>query len=420
MENTVLLEKQEDNFTRFPEIMQKFFLERNFTIDIYPNDISAEQETGATAFEVTSAEQYYDYLSAEIDFWIENDPEKKLEPIVRYSRFQSARKYFDNALSYVSSPNSMESNLFQSISNMSGGALSFKTNLAQELLKYKDKTKSFFDGFKAGMLNDNVSFSVSVTPDSLRGFYYAMAYRNILDKYSAFAEESISEFKTKAEEATRNYSSLNENYTRSFLEQEKRLDSLTEQTNSHLIELDEKSVRQFEEANSRLDDMEKLYREKLRLEEPARYWETLDTDYKKKGTKWLIISGILALAIVAGLITILLLAPEVFSDENHWFDNLKNSAIITVVASVAIYMLRLTVKMGTSSYHLSRDAKERNNLSYFYLALIEKGAVSDKERALILNALFSRSDTGLLKGDAAPSMPTNVSDIIEILKANKS
>ena len=100
----------------------------------------------------------------------------------------------------------------------------------------------------------------------------------------------------------------------------------------------------------------------------------------------------------------------------HWFDNLKNSAILTVIASILIYMLRLTVKMSTSSYHLSRDAKERNNLSYFYLALIEKGAVSDKERALILNALFSRSDTGLLKGDAAPSMPTNVSDIVEFLK----
>ena len=73
--------------------------------------------------------------------------------------------------------------------------------------------------------------------------------------------------------------------------------------------------------------------------------------------------------------------------------------------------------MATSSYHLSRDAKERKNLSYFYLALIEKGAVSDKERALILNSLFSRSDTGLLKGEAAPSMPTNVSDIVEFLKS---
>ena len=78
-------------------------------------------------------------------------------------------------------------------------------------------------------------------------------------------------------------------------------------------------------------------------------------------------------------------------------------------------MLKLCVKMSMTSYHLSRDAKERSNLSYFYLALIENSAVSDNERGLILNALFSRSDTGLLKGDSSPSMPSNISDLVNII-----
>ena len=78
-------------------------------------------------------------------------------------------------------------------------------------------------------------------------------------------------------------------------------------------------------------------------------------------------------------------------------------------------MLRLFVKMTMSSFHLSRDAKERNNLTYFYLALIENKAVSKKERALILNSLFSRLDTGLLKGDSSPTMSGNVTELVENL-----
>ena len=39
-------------------------------------------------------------------------------------------------------------------------------------------------------------------------------------------------------------------------------------------------------------------------------------------------------------------------------------------------------------------------------ALLKDGAVSDKERELVLSALFSRSDTGLLKGDSSPEMPS--------------
>lgn len=62
---------------------------------------------------------------------------------------------------------------------------------------------------------------------------------------------------------------------------------------------------------------------------------------------------------------------------------------------------------------MSRDAKEREQLSYYYLSLIKAKAITDRERALIINSLFSRSDTGLLKGDSAPTMATNISDIIE-------
>lgn len=74
--------------------------------------------------------------------------------------------------------------------------------------------------------------------------------------------------------------------------------------------------------------------------------------------------------------------------------------------------------MAMSSYHLARDSKEREQLAYFYLSLMQTNGVTDKERAIILNSLFSRSDTGLLKGDSSPVMSSNVTDIIDKIKTN--
>lgn len=418
MGSTVLLEKQQENFIRFPEKIQAYFLDKEIVIYIYPTDIINEQENNPTFFKVTSADQFYDYLDNEIDFWDKNDSGNKLESIVRQSRFKTAKNHFNNAVTYVNSPGSMENYLRQSIGILRDGALSSKTCLATELLKYVDESSYFITGFRAGMLINSTS-SISTYPEVFRGFYAAMAYRNIFKNYALSAEEKIVEFKTNIEEANNNYYSLNANYTKSFLEQEKRLQSIESQTNSHFDNFFNKENSFFADASMRLSILEKQYQENLKLKAPAQYWQEMENDYIKKGRFWLIISAVISVVTIGLLIVLLIFAPDVFSKDNHWFETVKNSAIITVITSICIYVLRTTVKMAMSSFHLSRDAKERNKLSVFYLSLIEDDAVTDKERAIILNALFSRSDTGLLKGDSAPSMPSNISDIIEIVKSAK-
>ena len=413
---TVAMVEPKEKFSNFPSEIENFFLGKEFEIKLYPQEIYSDQEYGSVTLVITSASQYYNYLNEELEFWQQNDPSNRLETIVYQNRFKNAKSQFDNALNYKHSPSSMESYLKQSLTALVPGALSSKAKLAKMLLKLKEKSSQFIAGFKAGVAINNTA-GVSTNSDTLQGFYAAMVYRGVFDNYAMLADEDAKIFKANVEEAAKNFATLNENYTRAFIEQQQRLELFAKETNDYLDDTRNQKETFFDSARQRMENLELLYGEKLKLSEPAEYWEKIDVDYRKKGTKWLVISGALALIIVVGLIIFLLIAPAIFSDDYHWFDNLKNSAIITVIASVAIYMLRLTVKMATSSYHLSRDAKERKNLSYFYLALIEKGAVSDKERALILNSLFSRSDTGLLKGEAAPSMPTNVSDIVEFLKS---
>lgn len=66
-----------------------------------------------------------------------------------------------------------------------------------------------------------------------------------------------------------------------------------------------------------------------------------------------------------------------------------------------------------SSYHLARDAEERHTLTYFYLALLKDSAAKEEDKNLILQALFSRVETGLLKDDSGPTMPhENITKII--------
>lgn len=55
-----------------------------------------------------------------------------------------------------------------------------------------------------------------------------------------------------------------------------------------------------------------------------------------------------------------------------------------------------------SEHHLAIDAEERATMVLTYLALMERGAAEDKDRALILAPLFRLTSNGIVKDDAAP------------------
>jgi hypothetical protein len=69
------------------------------------------------------------------------------------------------------------------------------------------------------------------------------------------------------------------------------------------------------------------------------------------------------------------------------------------------FAIRALTKAMFSSFHLARDAEEREKLMYVYLVMLKDRSVELTDRTLIMNALFSRSDTGLLKEDSSPTLP---------------
>ena len=91
------------------------------------------------------------------------------------------------------------------------------------------------------------------------------------------------------------------------------------------------------------------------------------------------------------------------------------SLIFIAFLALMAFAIRAVNKIMFSSLHLSRDAEERHALTFVYLSLLnEQGTSMDSEdRKLILQSLFSRSETGLLKEDSGPTMPNDfISKII--------
>ena len=140
----------------------------------------------------------------------------------------------------------------------------------------------------------------------------------------------------------------------------------------------------------------------------------METNYKKNGRLWLAIAGVFSLLAII-LLTIVILRVDPF-DLNEWVDGIRTTAFITMIVTIFMFIIKFTSKMATSSFHLARDAKEREQLSYFYLALIKENAVPESERHLIISSLFSRSDTGLLKGDSSPEMPSGLNVVEKFTK----
>lgn len=173
-------------------------------------------------------------------------------------------------------------------------------------------------------------------------------------------------------------------------------------------------AKNLDEAKTRMAELEGLYREKLRLEAPAKYWSKLEREYEEKGNKW--VRWAVGSTLVLGMIltSILYLTPESLKGSLTNLDSvtIRSTLILTVIVSTAIYLIRLFVKLATSAFHLARDAKERHTLANLYLSLSNEVKSCDKDREIILQSLFSRADSGLLKGDSSPAFPEGLSSVI--------
>ena len=170
------------------------------------------------------------------------------------------------------------------------------------------------------------------------------------------------------------------------------------------------------EALKKLKNLENTYKQKLKLEEPAKYWSDRATKLKRQG--WIAMAVVVLIVILTTIFLGKLLWETPDSILLSWFKDDKSSAIrwsiiyITLISFVA-FCLRAVIRVMFSSFHLSRDSEERHTLTYFYLSLLKDSKVDDEDKRLIMQSLFSRADTGLIKEDSSPKMPSDITKFFE-------
>lgn len=221
------------------------------------------------------------------------------------------------------------------------------------------------------------------------------------------AEQTLTEYLTESKNNYKEYTEATDIQKQAV---DKTLDDWVKK-NKHRIQQYENGVK------SKIEDLETLYGEKLRLKKPAEFWRTRAKKLKKQG--WISISVLVFLVFVASVSLYFLLwqTPEgmltAFSEDPA--SAIRWSIIFVTFISFLAYGIRVLNKVSFSAFHLSRDAEEREQLTYLYLSLRDEKSIDEKDRQLILQSLFSRADTGLLKEDSSPTMPGGM-DLSKLFK----
>ena len=161
-------------------------------------------------------------------------------------------------------------------------------------------------------------------------------------------------------------------------------------------------------------ELEKRFREELRFESAAVFWGKKVASFAKQGYWW---CGALVVSILfgVGLFSKYFLTWLSGQPSGLGLQSIEGILIFAAVLSSYAFLIKSLSKMTFSSFHLMRDAEEREQLTHLYLNLRDGKDDDPESRKIILQALFSRSDTGLLAGDHSPTMPT-VQDAIKIIK----
>ena len=184
-----------------------------------------------------------------------------------------------------------------------------------------------------------------------------------------------------------------------FIEEKRR--EVQAQIDKNIAEMDDykSKVDDWEaKKHKELDVLEDTYREKLQLEAPENLWNDRSKKYGKRANCWTI--GLCAVSII------LLLVIAWFVHSLHEFPKgitekvpfLSQQVLFIGVISFFVYVIRVIVKIVMSNHHIAMEYEQKAALARFYQALTYEGIeVDDNEKLIIMSALFSKVDTGLVK-----------------------
>lgn len=151
--------------------------------------------------------------------------------------------------------------------------------------------------------------------------------------------------------------------------------------------------------------LHKTYDESLALHKPVQYWTKKAANHRRLAWAFGIIATLIGggvFGLLYELIQITVRPPQGTADLANWHPEYWRIAVLIAAGLFGVWVVRIFVRMFLSNVHLLTDARERATMAQTYLALMRKGGLEEKDRQLILKALFRPAGTGLVKDDAMP------------------
>lgn len=390
----------------------------------------------------SSIERFTDFIQGEIDFWTklrsttQKDREFSNATVEKVVKEFEEIKMILNRCQNTTSSSSQYKNILKELDNKlnifekpSFPLVFSESEFALRVKSMKNRENDFsmiagfFKGCIPSMTISNFSNNIS-NGEFFIGYNYGVRLNypehfNEVD--SNFLEESHLIIE-KLNEEHNSYINHIEDRSRALEVRFDKLETNNEanvnENNSILENLKANKDRELNdlltEKKEELERLEETYEEKLRLSKPAEYWDRASKSFRLKGRFWAgssVAVGIIVMIILYGIL-------KNTTVNNAWnLESVKFTVVLTVIISIGFLLINLTIKLALSNFHLSTDATERHNLTHLYLSLLNEtdNAISEKERSIVFQALFARSDSGLTKSDSGVQMPSS-NQLLELHK----
>ncbi|UUF13757.1 MULTISPECIES: DUF6161 domain-containing protein [Flavobacterium] len=256
--------------------------------------------------------------------------------------------------------------------------------------------KEYFKGITMAIL-----FELRESPSINHSSHDRSSFNSLKTRVEKYVSDSDKELKELLE--------VGENKIDSFVKTSDQIKKDDQEKLNKWFSLNQITAKTFsEEVNEERKNIEQTYKELLQLQAPAQHWK--ETSQKLLDEGHMFMRALFALILVGGFSLYMLLwkTPEsmlasFFSDDK--IAAIRWSIVFVTFISLIFFGIQSLRKAMFSSFHLARDAQEREKLTMYYLSLIKEGAIVDDDKKLILQSLFSRADSGLLKEDSSPTMP---------------
>jgi hypothetical protein len=160
-------------------------------------------------------------------------------------------------------------------------------------------------------------------------------------------------------------------------------------------------------------DLEEKYKEKLRFDGPASYWKKSAEKFEKQGYLWATLLVMISCTFIFYLSNFFIAWLQGQPIELK-LQTLEGVVLFASVVSAFAILVRTFSRLAFSAFHLQRDAEEREQLSHLYLSLSNETDVDAESRKIVLQALFSRSETGLLANESGPTMP-GIGEVVNLM-----